>query len=576
MVRNELVMKSWDAFCNGDTEKGIFYESKASYCGFIANRMYGDENQKIDSSTLSDAIAIQPERKQDHLLKYVTQKMAGIDCEMEGNNNNAISSDDDDAKALFEKCTQLPMEWNVVQLAKSNVAHTAYGTKKDIYSESRPISVTLFRHSLSEQTDNKPLNVHLDFEDAESKNILANAYQLYECTFKTYTTNFHDPGVQKKINTELPTVLSQLKLWLGPWIVLFSGKIKGDAGKQIENDIFAACTKFTTKIDKFRSEQSLLLALISRRIDLLNCDTIKEAAEHIADTKSQYFAIVKFLSGIKTTYKFDNHSYYPCILILDEFLDKMPWEMLIPAEEITRFSSIYLLFDLYDEYKHDISDGYLKIQVNTGNALINPGVDTRLGDMEKRINNFVSKWMPHWKRSVGGTPEPSAINDMYAGADVFYYAGHGSSFQFAEPTELNKMKTNAIMLLFGCESNAIKLQGLVTEPTAPHLSLHSAKCPAIFGAMCIISDVWTDMISISMLRHWIPSKTPANWKPSLISAEVQKCFEPMRDKLGYTSEPNLLRIISVLRQLDGITLRMRAAFIYRGLPVYNVLAEAPK
>lgn len=579
MVRCELISKAWKAFENGETEKGIFYESKALYCGFLANKAHRNEseNQKIDDFTLSDAINIQPDKKQDLLINFVTQRMAGIDFRTEidtnNNKNNSHCSDDASVKELFEKCAQLPAEWNVVQLVKSGITHTPYGTKRDICSEPAPISITLFRHSLSDQMDNKPLNVHLAFED-EATGILAAAYELYEVSFKEYGKSFHHADVQRKINNGMTKLVSDMKTWLGPWVVFFTGKIKGEAGKQMENDIFAQVNTFVVENGKFRSEQKLLLWLVSRRIDLLDSYTVKVAAEHIADTHTQYFAITKFLSKIKINFKFDNHSYYPCILILDEYLDKIPWEMFVPAEEIARFSSIYLLFDVYDDYKSDISDGYLKIRAKKGNVLINPGIDTKLGDMEKRITDFITKWMPHWKSTIGGIPNPSTINELYASADVFFYAGHGASLQYANAAEFSKLKIKAIMLLFGCESNALKLHGLATEPTAPHLALHNSKCPAIFGGNCIISDIWCDMWSISMLTYWIPSKQMRPFKPILINDDIQKLFQPFQKKFGTKSEPSILRIVAELRQLPGIILRMRSAFVYRGLPMYNILAES--
>lgn len=578
MVRNELTKKAWKAFENGETERGIFYESKAIYCGFLANKVYNEEreNQKIDEFTLSDAINIQPDKK-DILINFVTQKMAGISVRTEidqnNNNNNSNCSDDDGVKELFEKCGRLPAEWNVVQLVKSNIKHMAYGTKRDIYSEPSPISITLFRHAFSDRMNNKPLNVHMGFED-EATAILAAAYELFEVSFRDYGKSFHHKDVQEKINTGMTKLVADIKAWLGPWVVFFTGKIKGEAGKLMEKKIAILVDDFIEKNGKFSAYQKQLLLLVSRRIDLLDSYTIKKAAEHIADNRIQYSAISKFLAGIKISFKFENYSYYPCILIVDEYLDKIPWEIFVPAEEIARFSSIYLLFDIYDDYKSDISDGYLKIRVKTGNALINPGVDTKLGDMQQRMKDFVSKWVPHWEKTVGGTPDPSAINQLYASADVFFYAGHGSSLQFANATELGKLKTKAIMLLFGCESNAIKLHGYVTEPTASHLTLHNSKCPAIYGGNTIVSDVWSDMWSISLLTYWIPSKQSRPFKPILVGEEYQKIFHPIQKKLGTKTEPSILRIAAELRQLSGIILRMRAAFIYRGLPMYNILAES--
>lgn len=575
-VRTELTAMALEAFENGETEKGIFYESKALYCEFIANQVYHNSrgNRNIDDFTLTNVI--KPDNEPDIFLNYVAQKKIGFSsCNEEDQNKNENSecSDDVGVQKLFEKCNQLPAEWNVVQLAKSFIKCTPYGTTRDIHSEPTPISITLFRHPLSKQMDNKPLNVHFEFGD-EATGILAAAYELFEVTFKEYDATFHNKNVQQRIKTQLSEIISNIKRWLGPWVVFFTGKIKGEAGQQMESKLFDQIDKFATKNGVNRSEQKLLLKLASRRIDLLDSHTIKVAAENIADTLKQYSAIEAFLANIKLSFENKSYSYYPCILILDEYLDKIPWEMFAPNEEIARFSSIYLLFDIYDDYKNDISDGYLKIRAKTGNALINPGVDTKLADMEKRITDFVSKWTPDWKQTVGDTPVPSFVNELYASADVFFYAGHGPSLQFADINGLVNVKTKTIMLLFGCESNAIKLHGPLAGPTSTHLTLHNCKCPAIYGANSIISDIWSDMWSITLLRYWIPSTQSRSFKPILIGDDHQKLFLPVQQKFDNKTEPSILRIAAEIRQLPGLLLRMKAAFVYRGFPMYNILAES--
>lgn len=81
------------------------------------------------------------------------------------------------------------------------------------------------------------------------------------------------------------------------------------------------------------------------------------------------------------------------------------------------------------------------------------------------------------------------------------------------------------------------------------------------------------MVSITLIGYWIPSQLPRPFKPILISEDVQKQFYPLHKKMGSKAEPSILRIAAELRQLTGILLRMRAAFVYRGLPMYNILAE---
>lgn len=569
-VRFDYISKALDAHGDGDTEKGIYYETKALCCGYLANKAYSSNGgtQGIDVNTLSDAVEIRPDKAEDRLIKFVTEKMNA--AKISATHVTHPSTIVDDMQKLYDKCAQLPREWNVVQLVKAGVKHTAYGTKRDVCMEPAPISITLFRHALSDKMNDKPLHVHLTLTD----DVWTAAYELFEVTFKAIGAKFHDPGIQRKIKSDLPKLISNIKTSLGPWITFFTGKIKGADGRKIESEILAAVNAFVATNVNYTPDQKLLLSLVSRRIDLLDSITINAAAEHIASTSEQFAAISKFLAGIKTTYKFDKCSYYPCILIIDEYLDKIPWELFAPREEIARFSSIYTLFDMYDEYKSNISDGYLKVRVATGTAVINPDKDEKLNSMEERIDNFISLWLPKWDRTVGGAFDAARMNELYATGDAFFYAGHGSSLQFVDATAIDSIKTKSILFLFGCESNAIKLQGLVAEPTSAHLRLCNSKCPAICGANYVITDSWTDMISIGIMSSWIPSKKSQFKKPILMSKEIQDIFEPLLSQTRQRPEPSVLRIMAEIRELSGIILRMRAAFIYRGLPMYNILAES--
>lgn len=111
---------------------------------------------------------------------------------------------------------------------------------------------------------------------------------------------------------------------------------------------------------------------------------------------------MEFLSDLKSKTKCSqNFEYYPCILIIDEILDPIPWEMILPSQEYTRIPSIYVFFDLCDKFKHKfkhkISDGYLELNVKIGFTLINRNKDEKLEDMCQRMSNYSNDNLPNWK-----------------------------------------------------------------------------------------------------------------------------------------------------------------------------------
>ena len=133
--------------------------------------------------------------------------------------------------------------------------------------------------------------------------------------------------------------------------------------------------------------------------------------------------------------------------------------------------------------------------------------------MQKRNGNFFEYWLPDWKRIETKTAADIDMSNLMTSADVYVYHGHGSSLQYINKPDLEKLSTETVMLLFGCESVAIKFRGLISEVSAQHFLLHLINCPAVFGAMTIIWDIWADISSVMIFTRWIPSERKKVWTP---------------------------------------------------------------
>lgn len=579
-TRCDLLRKSSVAYTRGNESKAIYYESKALCCGFMANKcVLNGKNKKVTENTICEVLQT-PSKHSNPLLNFINEKMAGLSIDINDINNNVESNqrEDFDIKELNKKYLELPKEWNVVQIVKSCENYMGCATSRDMYTQPTSVNVTLFRYVLSEKLDNQPICIHLGFFSEKAKSLLTNAYDIYQKSYKDYPKQMNTATYQtymQKLILDLSTLIQDLQTWIGPWISLFSGKIKGENGEQFEKQIFNEIEEFFNEKGGYTTKQNVLLCIIARRLDLLNSDKVKQAANDISTNKTQYLEIMRFLAHLKTKLCFKGFSYYPCILILDEYLDTIPWEMLNPAQELTRFSSIYLLFDSYAEYKGDISDGYLQVNIKTGNVLINPSNDPKLNLMERRLSDFYSHWLPHWTRFENKIPNHEEMAKLVTGADVYIYSGHGSGLQFSNMSNLKKLTTKSVILLFGCESVAMKLGGLVSEATSSHLTLQTTKCPAILGAMNIISDIWSDIITIMILTQWIPTKNTKIWKPVHIGEDkkTQERIVQILDNLKSVKvQPSLLASVAAMRNESNLSTRMRSAMIYRGLPVYNIAA----
>lgn len=128
---------------------------------------------------------------------------------------------------------------------------------------------------------------------------------------------------------------------------------------------------------KYTSRQRVLLSLVARRTDLLTADLLKEAAVQIAETMDQYNELNAFLQQFVVPTKdlapLSSFAYYSTTIVMDELVDYIFWEMVVPSQEICRMSSMAILFKLYDTYAAQIQGGYLRIKAKKGLVLCNPG-----------------------------------------------------------------------------------------------------------------------------------------------------------------------------------------------------------
>lgn len=403
------------------------------------------------------------------------------------------------------------------------------------------------------------------------------AHEIYQVQYKDYL-NSNTTALYRDFITNLTELQSKLvvnmKLWLGPWITLLAGKIKGQLGEEFERSIFNEVDKFVSEHGSFTDEQCVLLSLVARRIDLLDSEKIKQAANDIAQTEKQFGSISPFLAKLKMKLDFKSYEYYPCILIIDDILDLMPWEMVLPTQEFSRVHSIYLLLDLYERFKHQIHDGYLNISIKKGFTLINPDNDQRLGNMSERMAQFYDNSLPEWQRIERVIPTLQQITDGMKMHDLFVYSGHGSSLQFFNNDEISKIKHNNVMLLFGCDSIAMKARGTVCEPYSSSYSYFNTGCPGLLGAISIVTDIWVDLITIYLLTQWVTTKQTKHpvitvCPDNHAKERVCKILSTIKGKRN----GNLLAVLCEVRNEQQISIRMRSAMIYRGLPPFNTTAD---
>lgn len=209
--------------------------------------------------------------------------------------------------------------------------------------------------------------------------------------------------------------------------------------------------------------------------------------------------------------------------------------------------------------------------MKNGFALVNPDNDARLSDMRKRLSQYYDAYFPKWNLIDGVIPTLDQISNGLAKSDLFVYSGHGSSLQFFSSKEFEQMKHDCIMMLFGCESIAMKPNGSILEASCSTYTYFNSGCPAVLGAITIVTDVWIDLITIILLTRWTPSTNKTHptiriCKDQVTMNRVNGILEKYEDK----PNPNLLELLCDIRDEQGINIRIRSAIVIRGLPLYNL------
>lgn len=228
----------------------------------------------------------------------------------------------------------------------------------------------------------------------------------------------------------------------------------------------------------------------------------------------------------------------------------------------------------YKKFKDQIDDGYLKMNLKSGFALVNPDNDAKLGDMVKRLGEYYENCFPQWQLSSCTVPTFDQISQALTKNDLFIYSGHGSSLQFFSSAEFAELKYNRIMMLFGCDSIAMKSSGTICEADCSAYTYFTSGCPGVLGANTIVTDIWIDVITIYLLTQWTAAKQAKHPIIEVSRDDVTRnLVNRILKKIKGKRNPNLLDLLCNVREEKEINIRNRSAIVYRGLPPYNTAME---
>lgn len=93
--------------------------------------------------------------------------------------------------------------------------------------------------------------------------------------------------------------------------------------------------------------------------------------------------------------------------------------------------------------------------------------------------------------------------------------------------------------------------------------------------MTVVTDTPTDQICVTALSTWLRADVPRQkhlhymdrkkFKEGKLEFTTSKLFKELTEE----NDPNLLNIFTKIRQIAVLPVWMRAAFVLRGIPVWN-------
>ncbi|XP_037535521.1 separin [Nematolebias whitei] len=300
-----------------------------------------------------------------------------------------------------------------------------------------------------------------------------------------------------------------------------------------------------------RQAQELCMALSSRgvTVDDQTLKVVLSASRMLSDEDLKRFAFglsplwdlecdqLLHAAVSKISERNENQSHV--VLILDKFLQKLPWESVsvLKSCSVSRMPSLHSLLGLSFQKEMD-SQSILRQGVNASKVFYVLDPDANLKNAQDRFKEWFSS-RPDWQGVCGVTPDPSQLEEAVATKDLYIYVGHGAGARFLNSQSVLKQPMRAASLLFGCSSAALAVRGN-QEGQGIVLNYLVAGCPFILGSLWDVTDRDIDRFTKALLESWLSAGPGA----------------PLLDHMGSS------------RQATHLKYLIGAAPIVYGLPVH--------
>ncbi|KAL3058487.1 hypothetical protein OYC64_010606 [Pagothenia borchgrevinki] len=196
------------------------------------------------------------------------------------------------------------------------------------------------------------------------------------------------------------------------------------------------------------------------------------------------------------------------VLILDKYLQKLPWESIsmLMSRSVSRMPSLHSLIGLSIQKEND-SDSILKQGVDTKQVFYVLNPDANLENSQERFKEWFSS-KPDWDGVCGVAPDSGQLEEAVATKDLYIYVGHGAGARFLDSQTILKRQMRAAAMLFGCSSAALAVRG-DQEGQGIILNYLIAGCPFVLGNLWDVTDRDIDRFTKYLLESWLSAGSGA-------------------------------------------------------------------
>ncbi|MBN3301728.1 ESPL1 protein, partial [Amia calva] len=240
-------------------------------------------------------------------------------------------------------------------------------------------------------------------------------------------------------------------------------------------------------------------ALLSRA-DLLSlagglCPKWPDTAQHLLQTA---VSMLRDRADVQTDQQIEGH----LVLMLDKYLQKLPWECVpsLRTRHVTRLPCLHFL--LGHCILRELDPGsVLRQGVDPQRAFYVLNPQANLPSTEERFRDWFTS-EEGWQGVCGTAPTSDQVQEALATKDLYIYAGHGAGARFLDGAGVLRGGLRAVSLLLGCSSAALAVRGEL-EGAGIVINYLMAGCPLVLGNLWDVTDRDIDRFMAALLQGWL-------------------------------------------------------------------------